>query len=135
MHAVVWQELPAVSVTDLLCHFLQGLQLRVLDEAELHDEVVVVFVAGVDVGLGTHAADAVEVVDVDVDKDTEQAAQDLLADLLEVLGEGNSYSRGEDVLVVDERLYPVHQQVHVLEGRQLGGLLVEASVLPAILVA
>lgn len=60
-----------------------------LDEAELRDEVVVVLIAGVDVGLGPHAADAVEVVDVDMNKDAEQAAQDLLADLLEVLGEGN----------------------------------------------
>lgn len=48
-------------------------------------------VAGVDVGLRPHAEDAVEVVDVDVDKDSEEAGQDLGADLLEVLGEGNSW--------------------------------------------
>lgn len=40
--------------------------------------------------LGPHAEDAVEVVDVDVYKDAEEAGQDLGADLLEVLGEGNS---------------------------------------------
>lgn len=68
----------------------QRLQLRVVDEVELWDEVVVVFVAGVDVGLCTHAADAVEVVDVNVHKDPEQTAQDLLANLLEVLGERNT---------------------------------------------
>jgi hypothetical protein len=37
-----------------------------------------------------HAEDTVKVVDVDVDKDSEKAGQDLGADLLEVLGEGNS---------------------------------------------
>lgn len=40
--------------------------------------------------LSPHAEDAVKVVNVDVDKDTEEAGQDLGADLLEVLGEGNS---------------------------------------------
>lgn len=48
------------------------------------------FVAGVDVCFGPHAEDAVEVMDVDVDEDPEEAGQDLGADLLEVLGEGNS---------------------------------------------
>lgn len=50
-------------------------------------------VAGVDVRLGPHAEDAVEVVDVDVDKDAEEAGEDLGADLLEVPGEGNSWGR------------------------------------------
>lgn len=68
----------------------QRLQLLAVDEVHLRDEVVEVFVAGVDVGLRTHHDDAVEVVDVDVDEDTEKAAQDLLADLKEVLGEGNT---------------------------------------------
>lgn len=47
-------------------------------------------VAGVDVGLRTHHNDPVEVVDVDVDEDAEKAAQNLLADLKEVLWEGNT---------------------------------------------
>ena len=51
-------------------------------------------VAGVDVRLGPHAEDAVEVVDVHVHKDAEEAGQDLGADLLEVLGEGNSWGAG-----------------------------------------
>lgn len=68
----------------------QRLQLLGVDEAELRDEVVEVLVAGVDVRLGPHAKDAVKVVDVDMDKDAEEAGQDLGADLLEVLGEGNS---------------------------------------------
>lgn len=38
-----------------------------------------------------HAEDAIKVVDVDMDKDAEQSGQDLGADLLEVLGEGNSW--------------------------------------------
>ncbi len=44
-------------------------------------------VAGIDVGLGTHAADAVEVMNVNMHKHPEEATQDLLAHLLEVLGE------------------------------------------------
>lgn len=47
-------------------------------------------VAGVDVCFGTHEDDAVEVMDVDVNKDPEEPADDLLADLDEVLGEGNT---------------------------------------------
>jgi hypothetical protein len=49
-----------------------------------------VFVAGVDVGLCTHHNDPVKVMDVDVDKDPEKAAQDLLADLKKVLWERNT---------------------------------------------
>jgi len=59
----------------------------VINEVELRDEVVVVLVAGIDVGLRSHAADAVKVMDVNVHKHPEEAAQDLLAHLLEVLGE------------------------------------------------
>lgn len=44
-------------------------------------------VAGIDVGLRTHAADAVKVMDVNMHKHPEEAAQDLLAHLLEVLWE------------------------------------------------
>lgn len=45
-----------------------------------------------------------------------------------------TYPGGEDVLVVDEHLDPVHEHAHVLGGRELGGFLVPAVVLPAILV-
>lgn len=51
-------------------------------------------VAGVDVGLGAHAADAVKVMDVNVHEDPEKATQHLLAHLLEVLGEGNAWREG-----------------------------------------
>ena len=68
----------------------QGLQLLAIYEVHLRDTVIEVFVAGVDVGLGTHHNDPVKVVDVDMDKDPEEAAQDLLADLQEVLWEGNT---------------------------------------------
>lgn len=69
----------------------QWLQLPLVHQAELSDEVVEMLVAGVDMCLSTHAEDAVKVVDVDMDKDTEEPSQDLGADLLEVLGEGNSW--------------------------------------------
>lgn len=42
---------------------------------------------------------------------------------------------GEDVLVIDLHLYPVHQQVHVLWSGQRRGLLVLVLVLPSVLVA
>lgn len=61
-----------------------------VNEAELPDEIIKVLVAGVDVSLSTHVDDAVEVVDVDMDKDTEEAGEDLGANLLELLGEGNT---------------------------------------------
>lgn len=70
----------------------QGLQFRVINEVELGDEEVVVLVAGIDVGLCTHTADAVEVMDVNMHKHPEEAAQDLFAHLLEVLGERNTCS-------------------------------------------
>lgn len=47
-------------------------------------------VAGIDVGLCTHAADAVKVMNVNMHEHPEETTQDLLAHLLEVLGEGNT---------------------------------------------
>lgn len=61
-----------------------------VNKAELPDEVVKVLVAGVDMSLSTHVDDAVKVVDVDMDKDTEEAGEDLSANLLELLREGNT---------------------------------------------
>lgn len=55
----------------------QRLQLLGVDEAELLDEVVEVLVAGVDVRLGAHVRNAVEVVDVHVHEHAEQPRQDL----------------------------------------------------------
>lgn len=68
----------------------QWLQLLAVYEVELGAEVVKMLVAGVDVGLGSHQNNAVEVVDVDVHKDPEESTQDFLTDLNEVLGEWNS---------------------------------------------
>ena len=61
-----------------------------VNKAELPDEVVKVLVAGVDMSLSTHVDDAVKVVDVDMDKDTEEAGEDLSANFLELLREGNT---------------------------------------------
>ncbi len=66
------------------------LQLRVVNEAELRDEVVVVFVAGVDVGLSSHTTDHVKVMDVHMYKHPKQPAQYLLAHLLKVLWKRDS---------------------------------------------
>lgn len=42
------------------------------DETKLRDEVVVVFVAGVDMSLGSHVTDAVKVMDVNMHKHAEK---------------------------------------------------------------
>lgn len=68
----------------------QWFQFRVINEVELRDEVVVVLVASIDVGLCTHAADAVKVMNVNMHEHPEETTQDLLAHLLEVLREGNT---------------------------------------------
>lgn len=60
-------------------------------EVELCYKVVEVLVTGVDVGLCTHLAHTIKVVDVDVDKHTEQARQNLLSYLHEGLGEGSTF--------------------------------------------
>lgn len=52
-------------------------------------------VAGIDVGLCTHAADAVKVMDVNMHEHPEETTQDLLAHLLEVLGERNTWCEEE----------------------------------------
>lgn len=59
-------------------------------EVHLRDKVIEVFVAGVDVSLCAHHNEAVKVMNVDMDKDPKEAAQDLLADLEEVLWEGDA---------------------------------------------
>lgn len=97
-------------------HFFQWLQLLGVDKAELSDKVVEVLVAGVDVSLGTQLRDAVKVVDVHVHEHAEEPRQDLLHHLQEVLGERRADVGGEDVLIVDLHLNPVHEQVHVAGG-------------------
>lgn len=69
----------------------QRLQLWLVDEGELRDEVIIVFVAGVDVSFCPHTANDVKVMNVDVYEHPKQPAQDLLADLLEVLRKRDSY--------------------------------------------
>lgn len=116
-------------------HLRQRLQLLGHYELKFLDKVVKVFVAGVDVRLGAYTDDPVKVVDVDVHKDAEESRQDLATHRGERLGERHVRRDREDVLVVDLRLGPVHQQFNVAWGRQLGGLLERLSVCPQILVA
>lgn len=115
-------------------HVFQWLQLLPINEVEFSAKEVKVLVAGVHVCLRSHENDAVKVMNVDMNKDPEETTQDLLADLDEVLGEGDTYTGGEDVLVVYLDFDPVHQQAHVLGGRQGRWPLVLVVVLPAVLV-
>lgn len=48
---------------------------------------------------------------------------------------GHTYACREDILIVDERFNPVHQQVHILKGWEFGGLLIMISILPSVLIA
>lgn len=75
----------------------QRLQFGVINEVELRDEEVVMLVACIDVGLCTHAANAVKVMDVNMYKHPEETTQDLFAHLLEILGERNTCGRKEKV--------------------------------------
>lgn len=75
-----------------------------INEVEFCNEVVVVLVAGVDVGLCSHAADAVKVMDVNMHKHPEEATQDLLTHLLEVLGKRYPCYEGR-TKVTPERLF------------------------------
>lgn len=59
-------------------------QFWVVDKIKLSDEVVVVFVARVDVRLCSHAADTVKVVNVNMNKHPEETTQDLLTHLPEI---------------------------------------------------
>ena len=86
---------------DLPCHGLQRSELLLIDQIELGDEVVEVFVAGVDVGLGADAHDPVEVMNVDVNKDSVEPGQNLLALWLEGLREWNV--RGDRKQLEDSR--------------------------------
>jgi len=118
---------------DLPCHVLQRSELLLIDQIELGDEVVEVFVAGVDVGLGADAHDPVEAMNVDVNKDSVEPGQDLLALWLEGLREWNVRGDRKQRLVIDLGLYPVHEERDVLRGGQLHRLLVLDPVLPQVL--
>lgn len=53
-------------------HLLERFELAFAHQIKLADEVVEMFVAGIDVGLGANGHQSVEVMDVDVDEDAEQ---------------------------------------------------------------
>lgn len=91
-------------------------------------------VAGIDMSLGPHLAHTVKMVDVDVDKHPKQARQNLLSHLHEGLREGSTNICGEDVLIVDLYLNPVHEQAHVFGSRQRCWLLVLVLILPAVFI-
>ena len=89
---------------DLPCHVLQRSELLLIDQIELGDEVVEVFVAGVDVGLGADAHDPVEVMNVDVNKDSVEPGQNLLALWLEGLREWNVRGDRKQLTVMNHNI-------------------------------
>lgn len=105
--------LEVASVADFLRHLSQRLQLPVIDQAKLSDKIVEVFVAGVNVRLGSHADNGIEVMDVDVDKDAEKSGQDFRTHLLEILRERDPCSGWKYVFIVDQCFDPLHQCAHV----------------------
>ena len=82
---------------DLPGHLLQGGELLLVNKLELSYKVVEMLVAGVHVGLSAYAHDPVEVVNIDVNKHTIQASQDLFALRLKCLREGDISSDWEQL--------------------------------------
>lgn len=87
-------------------------------------------IAGIHVSLGPYADDPIKVMNVDMDKHPEESRQDLTAHRGK--GSGKWHVRGdrEDVLIVDLRLCPVHQQLNVSGSWQLCRFLVRFSIRP-----
>jgi len=88
------------------------------------------FVAGIDVRLSPDAHDPVEVVNIDMDKNSVKSGQDLLALRLETLGEGDICCDRKQLLVIDLRLHPVHEERNVLRSWEMNWFLVFHPVLP-----
>ena len=86
---------------DLPCHILQRCELLLIDQIKLGDEVVEVFVAGVDVRLGPDTHNPVEMMNVDMYEHSVQPGQNLLALWLEGLREWNV--RGDRKQLGDSR--------------------------------
>lgn len=91
-------------------------------------------VAGVAVRLCAYLQQPIKVVNVHVDKDAKETGEDLLAGGDKGLWKGNIALGGKEILIVNLRLDPVHQQANVLVGGQWDGLLVGDAVRPQVLV-
>lgn len=85
--------------------------------------------------LSTDLGDVLAVVVVDVGVDTEQAAEDVLDDVLEVAWERHVRVAWEVLLIVDVAFGPHHDVRDVLVGWKHCRLLVLVVVLPEIFVA
>lgn len=114
-------------------HLFQRLKLLVGHQIELVDEVIEVFVAGVDVSFSAYGDHSVKVMNVDVYKHSEETTQDFATQRHKALGERHIDGDWEHFLIVDLRLYPVHQQADVLTGWQGSGFLVFFAIRPQIL--
>ncbi len=90
--------------------------------------------AGVQVGLSREQHDVLEVSVVDVGVHSEQAFEDHLDDVHEVLGELHSQLTGEDLLIVELVLHPSHQEVDVLSCTHLQGSLHIVAISPEVFI-
>lgn len=86
------------------------------NEIIFRDEIIEMLVTGVDVCFDADRDKAIKMMNVDVDKDTEQPGQDLFTDGNEVLGERNVSLAGEDVFGIDLPFDPVHEVRHILNS-------------------
>jgi len=85
---IIWSDFKRFSSsgrTHLLRHVLERFQLLGTNEIKLGHKIIKVFVASVDVGLGSKGYNTIKVMDIDVDKDTEETGQDFSADTHKVL--------------------------------------------------
>lgn len=86
-----YEQIYCCILDPLLSSTHQRFQLFVVRQVKLSHKVIEMFVAGVDVSLGSHLAHTVKVVDVDVDKHSEQTRQNLLSHLHKGLREGSTW--------------------------------------------
>ena len=70
----------------------QRFQFSFVNQRVFGDEKIEMLVTSVDVSLGADGHQLVEVVDVDVDENSEQSGQDFLTGRPEIVGEGNVHS-------------------------------------------
>lgn len=115
---------------DLPRHFLQRGKLFFVDQIKLGDKVIEMFVAGIYVWLGSNAHDPVEVVDINMNKNSVEPSQNFLALWLETLRERDICCDWKQLLVINLRLDPIHQQRDILGSWKMNWFLVLHPILP-----
>lgn len=105
------------SMTNPLCKVAQWLQLFLLHKIKFGDEIIEVLVAGVHMGFGPESNQLVEVVNINMDEDTEETCEDLFNLREEIPWKRRINFDRESLFIIDLRLHPVHEEGNILWGR------------------